>query len=60
MKGVKFFVEWVHGKVGKTLRDFMEKEKTISQQFEEITREMCEEYCKWPLLWDEESEGVAL
>lgn len=38
----------------------MEKEKTISQQFEDITREMCEKYCKWPDLWDEEKEGVEL
>ena len=24
------------------------KEKTISEQFEEIKKEMCDKYCKWP------------
>lgn len=34
--------------------------QTITEQFDEIVKDMCEEYCKWPLLWDEEAEGMEL
>lgn len=36
-------------------------DKTISeQQLEAIAEEMCNSYCKHPLTWDEEKEGVPL
>ena len=35
-------------------------EKTISEQFEEIKKEMCDKYCKYPNIWDEEAEGCEL
>ena len=35
-------------------------DKTVSQQLEEISDEMCRNYCKWPDLWDEEKEGTEL
>lgn len=27
---------------------------------EEVADEICNEYCKWPELWDEEKEGCEL
>ena len=38
----------------------MEKIKTIAQQLEEVVEEMCDKYCKWPEMWDEEMEGCEL
>ena len=35
-------------------------EKTISEQFEEIKKEMCDKYCKHPNIWNEEAEGCEL
>ena len=34
--------------------------KTISEQMEEIKQIMCDKYCKFPYLWDEEKEGQEL
>lgn len=34
--------------------------KTISQQMEEIAEAICNNYCKYPDLWDEEAEGCEL
>lgn len=50
----KGFKDWqaLHGKE--------EKPKTIPEQMEEIVEEMCQNYCKWPTLWDEEAEGHEL
>ena len=33
---------------------------TIPQILEEVTKEMCDHYCKWPEKWDEEKEGMEL
>lgn len=30
---------------------------TISEQFEEIAKEICDNYCKYPHLWEEEKDG---
>ena len=35
-------------------------EKTISEQFEKIKKEMCDKYCKYPNIWDEEAKGCEL
>lgn len=32
----------------------------IDNEIESVAKEICDEYCKWPLLWDEEAEGEAL
>ena len=38
-----------------------EKEtRTIVQQLDDIAREICDKYCKWPEQWDEEREGVEI
>lgn len=34
--------------------------KTISEQIEEIKNDMCRNYCKYPDIWDEETEGIEL
>lgn len=34
--------------------------KTITQQIQEIAEEVCNHYCKYPDLWDEEKEGIEL
>lgn len=34
--------------------------KTIIEQLQDIGEEMCNNYCKWPDLYDEDKEGVAL
>lgn len=36
------------------------KMKTISQQLEEVVNEICNHYCKYPDIWDEEKEGCEL
>lgn len=33
---------------------------SIITTIEEACEEMCLQYCKWPLLWDEEKEGIEL
>lgn len=38
----------------------MQKEKTIPQILEEVASEICDHYCKYPDIWDEEKEGVTL
>ena len=39
-------------------------EKTISEQLEEIKEKakamICDKYCKYPHIWDEEDEGCEL
>ena len=32
----------------------------IDNEIESVAKEICDEYCKWPLLWDEEAEGEPL
>ena len=32
----------------------------VTQIIEEVCRDMCTFYCKWPDLWDEEKEGMEL
>lgn len=34
--------------------------KTITAQIEEIKDDICNHYCKWPDIWDEEKEGCEL
>ena len=34
--------------------------KTITAQFEEIKYDICNNYCKYPLIYDEEAEGCEL
>ena len=34
--------------------------KTITAQIEEIKDDICNNYCKWPDIWDEEKEGCEL
>ena len=38
----------------------MEDQKTITKRLEEIAEDFCNNYCKWPDLWDEEKEGCEL
>lgn len=38
----------------------MEDVKTITQQIQDITEEICNKYCKYPDIWDEEKEGCEL
>lgn len=35
-------------------------DKTVTQIIEEIKDNMCTNYCKYPMLWDEEKEGMEL
>ena len=37
-----------------------DKTKTIPQQIEEIKDDICNHYCKYPDIWDEEAEGCEL
>ena len=30
----------------------VKKQKTISEQIQDIVEEMCSKYCVWPLKWD--------
>ena len=34
--------------------------ESVTQILEEVVEEMCNHYCKWPDLWDEEAEGMEL
>lgn len=38
----------------------MNTEKSITKIIEETVEEMCNKYCKWPEMWDEEMEGCEL
>lgn len=38
----------------------MNEEKTISQQIEEICSEICDKYCKYPAIYDEETTGETM
>ena len=38
----------------------MENQKNISEQLEEIAETFCNDYCKYPEIWDEEKEGCEL
>jgi len=33
---------------------------SIQKIIENTIEEMCQHYCKWPLTWDEEKEGMEL
>lgn len=35
----------------------MDENKTIPQLLESIAEAMCNDYCKYPLEWDEEKDG---
>ena len=37
-----------------------DKTKTITAQFEEIKYDICNNYCKYPLIYDEEAEDWIL
>ena len=34
--------------------------KTIPQILEDVVEDICQHYCKYPELWDEEAAGVEL
>lgn len=34
--------------------------KSISEQIEEIKNDICQHYCKYPDIWDEETEEMEL
>ena len=34
--------------------------ESVTQIIEGVVEEMCNNYCKWPNLWDEEAEGMEL
>ena len=36
------------------------KKQTIPEIVEEVKIEICDHYCKWPILWDEEKEEKEL
>lgn len=38
----------------------MEKQKSISEQIEDIKVEICDKYCHWAYVWNEEKEGIEL
>lgn len=38
----------------------MDEPKTITQQIQEISDEICNNYCKYPDTYDEEKEGCEL
>ena len=38
----------------------MERQKTVTEPIEEIKNDICNNYCKWPDVWDEEAEGCDL
>ena len=35
-------------------------DKSITQQIQEIVEDVCQNYCKWPDLYDDEMEGCEL
>ena len=37
-----------------------DKTKTITQQIQEVADDFCDNYCKYPDIWDEEKEGCEL
>ena len=37
-----------------------EQRRTITLQLQDIVDEMCDKYCKWPSIWNEETEGIEL
>lgn len=40
--------------------DDTEKEKTVAEIIEDVKTEICMNYCKYPVTWDEEKEGCQL
>ena len=38
----------------------MEETKTITKQIQEVADDFCDNYCKYPDIWDEEAEGSEL
>ena len=36
------------------------KDKTITKMLEEVSNDICNNYCKWPEQWDAEKEGQEL
>lgn len=38
----------------------MSEAKKVNEMIQEIADEMCDKYCKYPDIWDEEAEGVEL
>ena len=37
-----------------------DKTKTITEQIQEVADDFCDNYCKYPDIWDEEKEGCKL
>ena len=38
----------------------MPEQERIIKQLEEIAEDICNNYCKWPTIWDAEKEGIEL
>lgn len=38
----------------------MSEAKKVTEMLQEIADEMCDKYCKYPDIWDEEAEGKEL
>lgn len=38
----------------------MREQERIKKQLEEIAEDFCNNYCKWPTIWDAEKEGMEL
>lgn len=43
-----------------SIQSHEEQSKTIAQQMQDIVEDMCDKFCKWPEIWDEEMEGCEL
>ena len=38
----------------------MDEKKRLCAQLEQIAEDFCNNYCKWPTIWDAEKEGMEL
>lgn len=41
-------------------RDCVQHDKSITEILQEVTEDICNNYCKYPDTWDEEKEGCEL
>ena len=42
------------------LKRLKQKKLRMEKELEETAEAMCERYCRWPYIWDEEKEGKTL
>ena len=38
----------------------MSEQRSVTEQIEDIKTDICNHYCKYPDIWDEEAEGCEL